>query len=54
MAGATLRGRLDGDAAVLWVEGRDRDEILRRGRVLLRQVDGGWRYLQSSLESVDE
>ncbi|MBK9670410.1 MAG: nuclear transport factor 2 family protein [Thermomonas sp.] len=49
-----LRGRLDGDAAVLWVEGRDRDEILRRGRVLLRQVDGGWRYLQSSLESVDE
>lgn len=49
-----LRGRIDGDAAVVWVEGKDRDDILRRGRVLLQRVDGGWRYMEADLDSVDE
>lgn len=49
-----LRGRIDGDSAVLWVEGKDRDDILRRGRVLLQRADGGWRYMQADLDSVDD
>ena len=48
-----LRGRIDGDNAVLWVEGKDRDDILRRGRVLLQRVDGGWRYMEADLDSVE-
>ncbi|HSD17463.1 MAG TPA: hypothetical protein VLC71_09440 [Thermomonas sp.] len=49
-----LRGRLDGETAVLWVEGRDRDDILRRGRVLLQRDDGGWRYMEADLDSVSD
>lgn len=49
-----LRGRIDGDSAVLWVEGKDRDDILRRGRVLLQRVDGGWRYMEADLDSVED
>ncbi len=49
-----LRGRIDGDSAVLWVEGKDRDDILRRGRVLMQRADGGWRYMEADLESVEE
>lgn len=49
-----LRGRIDGDSALLWVEGKDRDDILRRGRVLMQRVDGGWRYMEADLDSVDE
>ena len=48
-----LRGRIDGDDAVLWVEGKDRDDILRRGRVLLQRVDGGRRYMEADLDSVE-
>lgn len=49
-----LRGRIDGDSAVLWVEGKDRDDILRRGRVSLQRVEGAWRYMEADLDSVDE
>ncbi|WP_271679690.1 hypothetical protein [Thermomonas mangrovi] len=49
-----LRGRLDGDDAVLWVQGRDRDEILRRGRVRMQRVDGDWRYMEADLDNVEE
>lgn len=49
-----LRGRIDGDNAVLWVEGKDRDDILRRGRVLLTRDDGAWRYMEADLDSVDD
>ena len=49
-----LRGRLDGDDAVLWVQGRDRDEILRRGRVRMQRVDGAWRYMEADLDNVEE
>jgi hypothetical protein len=49
-----LRGRLDGDNAVLWVEGRDRDDILRRGRVQLQRVDKAWRFMEADLSQVDE
>ncbi|HWS76811.1 MAG TPA: hypothetical protein VN205_00385 [Thermomonas sp.] len=49
-----LRGRIDGDSAVLWVEGKDRDDILRRGRVLLQRGDGAWRYMEADLDSVEE
>jgi hypothetical protein len=49
-----LRGRLDGDSAVLWVEGQDRDDILRRGRVLMQRAEGAWRYMEADLDSVDE
>jgi len=37
-----------------WVEGADRDEILRRGRVLIQRRDGAWRHVESDLDSVDE
>ena len=49
-----LGGRVHGDSAVLRVEGRDRDEILRRGRIEMVKVDGTWRYSQADLDSVDE
>ena len=49
-----LRGRIDGDSAVLWVEGKDRDDILRRGRVLLQREDGTWRFKEADLDSVDD
>ena len=49
-----LRGRIDGDNAVLWVEGKDRDDILRRGRVSLARVEGAWRFMEADLDSVSE
>lgn len=49
-----LSGRIDGDSAVLWVEGKDRDDILRRGRVLLQRDGGGWRYMEADLSNVGE
>ena len=49
-----LRGRIDGDSAVLWVEGKDRDDILRRGRVSMQRVEGAWRYMEADLDSVEE
>lgn len=48
------RGRVDGDAAVLWVEGRDRDDILRRGRVEMQQTRERWRFVSADLSEVDE
>ena len=48
------RGLLDGEQAILWVEGVDRDDIRRRGRVLMQRADGGWRYAESDLDSADE
>ena len=49
-----LGGRIDGDSAVLWVEGKDRDDILRRGRVQMQRADGGWRYVEADLDSVGD
>ena len=49
-----LSGRIDGDSAVLWVEGKDRDDILRRGRVSMQRVEGAWRYMEADLDSVEE
>ena len=49
-----LRGLVDGDRAVLWVEGRDRDDILRAGRVRMQREGGTWRFAEADLESVDE
>lgn len=48
-----LRGRIDGDNAVLWVEGVDRDDIRRRGRVRMLQEADGWHFVESDLDSVD-
>lgn len=48
------RGRLDGDQAILWVSGTDRDDIRRAGRVLMRKGADGWRHVESDLDSVDE
>jgi len=48
------RGLVDGDRAVLWVGGTDRDDIRRRGRVLMLREDGTWRFAEADLESVDE
>lgn len=48
------RGLLDDEHAILWVEGVDRDEIHRRGRLLMRRAEGAWRYADSNLDSVDE
>ncbi|WP_147300695.1 hypothetical protein [Lysobacter silvisoli] len=47
------RGRQHGDEVVLWVEGVDRDEIRRRGRVLMRRDASGWHRVESDLESVE-
>jgi hypothetical protein len=49
-----LRGLVDGDRAVLWVEGGDRDDILRAGRVRMQREEGAWRFVEADLESVDE
>lgn len=49
-----LSGRIDGDTAVLWVEGRDRDDILRRGRVQLQRADKAWRFVEADLSNVGE
>jgi hypothetical protein len=49
-----LRGLVDGDRAVLWVEGTDRDDILRGGRVRMQREEGAWRFAEADLESVDE
>jgi hypothetical protein len=54
MQARILRGRIDGDSAVVWVEGKDRDDILRRGRVLLQRSDGVWRYMEADLDNVEE
>ena len=48
------RGRLDGEQAILWVDGRDRGGIHRRGRVLMRHGAQGWYYADSDLAGVDE
>ena len=49
-----LGGRLHGDTAVLWVEGRDRDDILRRGRVQMQRADKVWRFTDADLDNVEE
>jgi hypothetical protein len=54
VAAKILGGRIDGDNAVLRVEGRDRDDILRRGRVQMQRVDKAWRFMQADLDNVDE
>ena len=49
-----LRGLVDGDRAVLWIEGTDRDDILRAGRVRMQREEGSWRFAEDDLDSVDE
>ena len=49
-----LRGLVDGDRAVLWIEGSDRDDILRAGRVRMQREEGTWRFAEDDLESVEE
>lgn len=49
-----LRARSIGDDVVLWVEGVDRDDIKRRGRVQMQREDGQWRVGERDLDSVDE
>ena len=49
-----LRGRLHGNEAVLWVEGVDRDDIKRRGRVRMVREGDAWRVGERDLDSVEE
>lgn len=49
-----LRGRIHGDEAVLWVEGVDRDDIKRRGRVRMVREGDAWRVGERDFESVEE
>ncbi len=49
-----LRGRLNSDEAILWVEGVDRDDIKRRGRVRMVREWDAWRVDERDLESVEE
>lgn len=49
-----LRGLADGERAVLWIEGSDRDDIPRAGRVRMLREEGIWRFAEDDLESVDE
>lgn len=51
---AILRGRLHGDEAVLWIEGVDRDEIKREGRVRMLREGRHWRVGEQDLDSVEE
>ena len=48
-----LSGMQRGDHAVLRVEGVDRDEIKRRGRVLMVKHGADWRFDRDDLDSVD-
>jgi hypothetical protein len=48
------RGRVDGDRAVLWVRGADRDDITRAGRVLMQRSQGQWRFEEADLDVVDQ
>ena len=48
-----LSGMQHGDRAVLRVEGVDRDEIKRRGRVLMVRQGDGWHFERDDLDSVD-
>lgn len=48
------RGLVDGDRALLWIEGIDRDDIRRRGRVLMQREEGTWRFAEDDLESVED
>ncbi|MFT3897327.1 MAG: hypothetical protein QM719_06475 [Thermomonas sp.] len=48
------RGLVDGDHVVLWIEGTDRDDIRRAGRVLMRREEGTWRFAEDDLDSVDD
>ena len=54
VAPTVLGGRIDGDSAVLWAEGKDRDDLLRRGRVLMQRVDKAWRFMEADLDNVGE
>lgn len=49
-----VRGRIHGDEAVLWVEGVDRDEIKREGRVRMLREGRGWRVGEQDLDSVED
>lgn len=49
-----LRGRLHDNEAVLWVEGVDRDDIKRRGRVRMVREGDAWRVGERDLDSVEE
>ena len=49
-----LRGRIDGDRAVRWVEGKDRDDILRGCRVRMERVDGVWRFMGADVENLED
>ena len=49
-----LRGRLHGNEAVLWVEGVDRDDIKRRGRVRMLREGEAWRVGERDLDSIEE
>ncbi len=49
-----LRGRLHGNEAILWVEGVDRDDIKRSGRVRMVREGNAWRVGERDLESVEE
>ena len=53
VAAEISHGRVNGDQAVLWVKGEDRDDIMRAGRVLMKRTDAGWRFEESELKAVD-
>ena len=48
-----LSGMQHGDRAVLRIEGVDRDDIRRRGRVLMVKQGKDWRFDRDDLDSVD-
>jgi hypothetical protein len=48
------RGLVDGERAVLWIEGIDRDDIRRAGRVRMLREEGSWRFAEDDLDSVDD
>ena len=49
-----VRGRRNGDTVVLWVQGRDRDELMRGGRVRMTRHGKTWEVVEQDLGDVEE
>ena len=54
LAPVVFSARAIGDRVVLWVEGTDRDDIKRRGRVQMRREGAQWIVGEHDLDNVDE
>lgn len=49
-----VRGLRHGDTVVLWVQGRDRDDLLQAGRVRMTRQGTAWVVVKQEMEAVGE